>query len=331
MCGTVALFVLCLAVCYASADSQPPKKPLVLVAVGTRADVLKLSSTINWLRTYYTDLLDLQVLFSGQDSTETLLAEINVQPDYDLKLGEYASNDANIFLPKVMEAVIGVLRDSRPSAVVIRGDTTTAIAAAMAAFYCKMPLIHIDAGVRSWDMSSPHPEEFNRRAISLIATLSLVPTEYSKLNLLKDGMYPDTIVVTGSTSVDSVAEAIKPLNDEDAARLSDVVSVLSIGDSSFRKKKYVVVSIKSSSDSLIEEVARAVDKLCQRFTEFTFFVIWNKGATADDTQRENVVILSPMRHAPFLRLLQNSTIVITDSASVQLEASVFAVPSFILA
>lgn len=324
----------------ATALPQSQGKPTVLFAVGRRSDALKVSSTIKWLKNYYMRYLRLLLLFSGEEPVDELLSAINVMgvtADFNLQLTNHTTGNPALFLTEAVNASMVIFQNDPPSAVIVRGDTATAIAVAMAAFYCKIRVIHIDAGFRSQDLSYPHPEEFNRRVISLIATMSLSPTQETKQNLIADGVDQDTIFITGSTIVDAVAESIKPLNEAEKAQLDAIMSVLLQPGSSKKKKKYIIFSLhnRQTGDS-IRPIIDCVREISSAYTDFVFYVFLSPVVASRDMVAEmlygtaNSVVLDMIAHYPFLQLLQNSTAIISDSANIQEEATVFAVPCIVL-
>lgn len=317
--------------------------PLTLVVViGTRPDVIKLSSIINTMKPVYDGLIDVKVLCTGQhkELLAPMLKQFEIIPDVHLDLMEYSRDGSGVFVAKSIEALSKHFQDMeiKPDAIVVQGDTNTALAGAMAAFYCKIPVVHVEAGLRTWELSSPYPEEFNRRTISVIAALSLAPTEKSKLNLIQDGVDIDTIKVTGNTVVDSVLAVLgKDLSAKDQSLVDRIETHIKL-EGSNKKKKYVLVSSHRQENfgAPLQEIIKSISKLSQLFTDFVFFFLLHmnpksrepvSAAFGDST---NVILLEPLDYFPFIKLLKGAVMIVTDSGGMQEEASLFAVPCFVL-
>jgi UDP-N-acetylglucosamine 2-epimerase (non-hydrolysing) len=331
-------------VCWAE---DPLYRPSVVVVVGTRPDVIKLASTIALLRDYYSQHIALQILCTGQhrELLTPMLRQFNITPDIDLDLMPFSRNGSASFVAKSMESITETFRSlsPRPAAVVVQGDTNTALAASLAAFYARIPVVHIEAGLRTWDIASPYPEEFNRRAISLIAALSLAPTEKSKENLLRDGVSADSISVTGNTVIDGARQALSaPLGGAQAAQLAQIESHLRSsggeGGGEGARRPYVLISSNRQENfgQPLAEIIGAVRTLSQRHPEVLFFFLLHMNPQSRGPVTEalpglsNVVLLEAVDYAPFVRLLQGALLAVSDSGGMQEEAAALAVPFVVL-
>ena len=180
----------------------------ILVVFGTRPEAVKLCPLVNELR----GRRDMQtvVCVTGQhrEMLGMVLDVFGVKPDYDLAVMKDAQTLFDI-TNAVLRGLEDVLRKESPDIVLVQGDTTTTFAAALAAFYLHIPVGHVEAGLRTYNMESPFPEEFNRQAVSLVSRFHFAPTERAKENLLREGKAPDTIFVTGNTAIDALKTTVR--------------------------------------------------------------------------------------------------------------------------
>ena len=180
----------------------------ILVVFGTRPEAVKLCPLVNELR----GRRDMQtvVCVTGQhrEMLGMVLDAFGVKPEYDLAVMKDAQTLFDI-TNAVLRGLEDVLRRESPDIVLVQGDTTTTFAAALAAFYLHIPVGHVEAGLRTYNMESPFPEEFNRQAVSLVSRFHFAPTERAKENLLREGKAPDTIFVTGNTAIDALKTTVR--------------------------------------------------------------------------------------------------------------------------
>jgi len=174
----------------------------VLIAFGTRPEAIKMAPVVKAL--IASNLIETKVLVTAQHRTmlDQALSLFDIVPDYDLDL--MRKNQGLFEITNgVLFGVRTVLEDYKPDIILVHGDTTTAMATALAAFYLQIPVGHVEAGLRTGDLQSPWPEEMNRRFVGMAANLHFAPTEKAKDNLLQEGVDPQTIFVTGNTVVDA--------------------------------------------------------------------------------------------------------------------------------
>ena len=333
-------YLFCLILpCACIAHSQ---RPLVVAVLGTRAEVIKMASTLNLLRDYYEPLLQLHIIYTGEvpiEQIDPVLKSQGVVVDTALFTSYH---ETAIFVSSTIPLLMQSLDTFplKPAAVLVHGGTNSAYAAAMASLYTHTPVIHFEAGLRSWDISSPHPEEFNRRAISLVAALSFAPTASAKENLLRDGVDPDSIYVTGNTIVDALSKAIsKDMTETDKKMFKDITKSVSVGKN-FDKygKRYIVLYISSTeiANTYTNNIATAVVDLAMNYTNVVFYCMFEPVNPPKDNifqlinKIANVKLLPRMAYQPFVHLLRSASLIITESASVLEEASVLAVPSIFL-
>lgn len=182
----------------------------VMLVFGTRPEAIKMCPLVNVLKTHPDDFSTV-VVVTGQhrEMLEQVLHVFNVEPDIDLavmKPGQTLFDVTCNILLKIKK----VLEGERPDVVLVHGDTTTSFAAALACFYLQIPVGHVEAGLRTHDIASPWPEEFNRQAVDIVSQYYFAPTEVSRQNLLDEGKRPDKIWVTGNTGIDALHTTVDP-------------------------------------------------------------------------------------------------------------------------
>lgn len=180
----------------------------VMCVFGTRPEAIKVCPLVIELRKR--EGLEVKVCVTGQhrQMLDQVLKTFDVKPDYDLNIMKERQTLFDITLA-ILSSFRTVLEQEKPDVVLVHGDTTTAFAAALACFYMQIPVGHVEAGLRTYDIYSPFPEEFNREAVGIIAQYSFAPTPKSRDNLIKEGKKPETIYVTGNTVIDAMRHTVR--------------------------------------------------------------------------------------------------------------------------
>jgi len=182
----------------------------LLFVFGTRPETIKLVSVIRAARA--DARFDVRVCVTGQhrQMLDTFLSLFDVRPDVDLDV-MVPGQTLNAVCARILDRLDAVLAAERPDAVVVQGDTTTAMAGAVAAFHRQVPVAHVEAGLRTWDLSAPYPEELNRQVVGRIARWHLAPTAWAAGNLRREGVAAERIAVTGQTGIDTLLYAVREL------------------------------------------------------------------------------------------------------------------------
>lgn len=190
----------------------------VLVIFGTRPEGIKMCPLVQELRGRPEEF-DTIVCVTGQhkEMLDQVLNVFDITPDYDLAIMKPGQTLADV-TAEVLNKLSPILEKERPDIVLVHGDTTTAFAAGLAAFYLQIPVGHVEAGLRTWDMASPFPEEFNRQAIDLVAQYYFAPTETSRQHLIDEGKSSERIFVTGNTGIDALRTTVNKGFDHEYAR-----------------------------------------------------------------------------------------------------------------
>ncbi len=180
----------------------------VMLTFGTRPEAIKMCPLVNELKSRAG--IETCVCVTGQhrQMLDQVLAAFHVTPDYDLAIMKQNQNLFDI-TTNVLQKIRDVLEREKPDVVLVHGDTTTTFAASMAAFYLHIPVGHVEAGLRTYNLESPFPEEFNRQTVSVVSRYNFAPTEQAKQNLLREGKNADTIFVTGNTAIDALKTTVR--------------------------------------------------------------------------------------------------------------------------
>ena len=217
---------------------------------------------------------------------------------------------------------------NKPDLFIVQGDTTSAMAGALAAFYRGIPVAHIEAGLRSFDLANPFPEEANRKVISQLAALHLAPTPLAGQNLKAEGINPPSIYVTGNTVMDALAMSSKWDVSFSDDRVRQVLS-----DSS----PFILITThrRENIGEGMASICEAISRLAEAFPNFNFLFPMHKNpavraAMASLNAHKNVILCEPLSYAEFVKAMSSAFMVVTDSGGVQEEAPAFKVPVLVL-
>ena len=180
----------------------------VMLVFGTRPEAIKMCPLVNELKKRKNIKTIVCVTGQHRQMLDQVLEAFSVVPDYDLSIMKEKQTLFDVTV-NILERIKTVLDDVKPDVVLVHGDTSTTFVTALACFYLQIPVGHVEAGLRTYNIYSPYPEEFNRQAVSIISQYNFAPTELSKQNLLKEGKNPDSIYVTGNTAIDALNTTVK--------------------------------------------------------------------------------------------------------------------------
>jgi UDP-N-acetylglucosamine 2-epimerase (non-hydrolysing) len=332
----------------------------ILCVFGTRPEAIKMAPVILSLREA-SPRISIEICVSGQhkEMLDSVLNLFGLEFDYNLEVMRVGQDLVDI-TSKVLVGMREVLRQSAPDLVLVHGDTTTSFAAALASFYANIKVGHVEAGLRTNDIFNPWPEEFNRKAVSLISGHHFAPTESSKANLISEGIVAHRILVTGNTVIDSLFLALKKL-DESVELTSKVLA--SLTEAGLPKNKLEAWKSKSRKLVLItghrresfgggfQSICRAIQDLAKEYidTDFVYPVHLNPNVRSavyeifgDDpfkkwesedpmsSSLENLYFIEPLDYLSFILLMRESHIVMTDSGGIQEEAPSLGKPVIVL-
>jgi UDP-N-acetylglucosamine 2-epimerase (non-hydrolysing) len=313
------------------------KKKIMLV-FGTRPEAIKMAPLCHALKKY-PDEFDTLICVTAQHRhmLDQVLKVFDITPDIDLDLMR-AGQDLFDVTSSVLLGMRGVLREYKPDIILVHGDTTTALASAMAAFYSGVPVGHVEAGLRTNDVYAPFPEEFNRQVVSRITRLHFAPTDMSRRNLLDEGVPSASIAVTGNTVIDALHWVLRRM-DADPVRRQTVENHLD-GSLPFdwKRKQFVLITghRRENFGEGFQQICGALKELatkCPR-VHFVYPVHLNPNVQGPVLSLlagvPNVHLAAPLEYEPFVYLLKHSYMVLTDSGGIQEEAPSLGVPVLVM-
>lgn len=298
-------------------------KPIVAFVVGTRPDAIKSAPVILELQ-QHSEKVDVVVISTGQhrEMLDQVFAYFGVQPTVDLHVMQHGQSLASI-TSRVLEGLDSVMVDKKPDYLLAQGDTSTTFVASLAAFYRQIPFGHIEAGLRTDSIRNPFPEEFNRRATALIAHDHFAPTRWAADNLLKEGAIPEHVFVTGNTGIDAVLQVAS--NTENAWYPNHTQRIVLL--TTHRRENWGEPQ---------RQIAEAVKQLVKSFGDIFVVVPMHRNPIVRETledilgHTERVELIEPPDYNDFVKLIQRSHLILTDSGGVQEEAPTFGVPVLVL-
>lgn len=303
-------------------------KKRVGIIFGTRPDAIKMAPLVLELRKHPNEFIPLAIS-TGQhrQMLDQVLQIFDVGTDIDLDLMRH-NQTLNGLTRRILEAMDTLLAENQLDCLLVQGDTSTAFAAALAAFYRKVPVAHVEAGLRSHDIFQPWPEEANRRLTAVVTQLHFAPTPLSRDNLLAEAIPARDVVVTGNTIVDSVHQLLKmqtiehPLPEGVPDDGSPLVLVTS------HRRESWGVELENICDAILE----LVERLPNIRVIYPVHLNPNVTATVEARlgNRERVHLIPPVDYFQFLSLLRRCYLVLTDSGGVQEEAPIFHKPVLVL-
>ncbi|PNL17824.1 non-hydrolyzing UDP-N-acetylglucosamine 2-epimerase [Micrococcus sp. FDAARGOS_333] len=293
----------------------------IMPIYGTRPEAIKVAPIVKALEA--SDQFDCVVAVTGQH--REMLDQVNelfgIVPAHDLNIIQPRQTLNSIFA-KILEGADRILVEEKPDAVVVQGDTTTSTAAAIAAFNLQIPVVHAEAGLRSFDIMSPFPEEANRKLTSQLASLHLAPTRVSKANLLREAVDEADVYITGNTVIDALLEVVDkkiPFTDPQLAEVEQKVA---------QGTKVVLVTThrRENQGEAMRGVGRALARLAKQNPEVLFVLPAHKNPVVREAVLpfleglENIVVTEPLAYGEFTHMLSLANVVLTDSGGVQEEA-----------
>lgn len=294
----------------------------ILITFGTRPEAIKISPVIRALRS--SAQFDVKVCVTAQhrEMLDQVLSLFELEPDFDLNLMK-SGQDLTDITTGVLIGMRGIFLRWKPDQLMVHGDTSTAMAASLAAFYARIPVAHVEAGLRTGNIYSPWPEEINRRVVGRIATTHFAPTEKARQNLLGEGCDDGTIFVTGNTVIDSLLEIVKKFKS-DGDLLQRMHERFSFID--FSKRLILVTGHRRENFGQgFEGICGALKVLATRpDIEIVYPVHLNPNVQEPVRriigQSPNIHLIDPLDYLPFVYLMSKAYLIITDSGGIQEEA-----------
>ncbi len=301
---------------------------------GTRPEAIKLAPLINYFKK--SDSFFVSVCSTGQhkEMLKQILPLFDIEPDFDLDLMTENQSLAG-FVSKAISSVDDYLDKTKPDYIVVQGDTSTVFAASLCAFFRKIKIIHIEAGLRTGNKFSPFPEEMNRVLTGRLADFHMAPTQQAKKNLLKENIDSSKILVTGNTGIDSILFVISKMKFE-KTKLPVINQLKKY--SSFNSGKLILVTghRRENFGSGFENLCNALSHLASKHKDFLFIYPVHLNPNVKKIVYEklsnikNIILLPPADYRTFIKLMDSSYLILTDSGGVQEEAPTLGVPVLVL-
>ena len=296
----------------------------VMLVFGTRPEAIKMCPLVNELKTRKG--IETIVCVTGQhrQMLDQVLEAFQVEPDYDLSIMKDRQTLFDV-TTNILNRIKAVLEEVQPDVVLVHGDTSTTFVTALACFYLQIPVGHVEAGLRTYNIYSPYPEEFNRQAVSIISAYNFAPTELSKENLLREGKNPDTIYVTGNTAIDALKTTVR----EDYTH----------PDLEWAKGSRLIMITAHRRENLgepMKHMFRAIRWVCDEHPDIKAIYPIHMNPVVREIadsilgDDERIRIIEPLDVLDFHNFLSRSYLILTDSGGIQEEAPSLGKPVLVM-
>ena len=296
----------------------------VMVVFGTRPEAIKMCPLVKELKTRKT--INTIVCVTGQhrEMLDQVLTAFNVNPDYDLSIMKDKQTLFDVTV-NVLEKMKVVLTEAKPDIVLVHGDTTTTFATSLACFYLQIPVGHVEAGLRTYNIDSPFPEEFNRQAVGVVAKYHFAPTETSKENLLREGKAPSTVYVTGNTAIDALKTTVKDFYNHEHLEW--------VGES---RLIMITAHRRENIGEPMRNMFRAIKRIIDENPDIKAIYPIHMNPVVREAAQEvlgdtdRIRIIEPLEVFDFHNFLSRSYIILTDSGGIQEEAPSLGKPVLVM-
>lgn len=296
----------------------------IMLVFGTRPEAIKMCPLVNELKTRKN--IETIVCVTGQhrQMLDQVLGAFNVEPDYDLSIMKDKQTLFDVTV-NILEKIRAVLEETKPDVVLVHGDTSTTFVTALACFYLQIPVGHIEAGLRTYNIYSPYPEEFNRQVVGIISKYNFAPTELSKQNLINEGKNPETIYVTGNTAIDALKTTVK----EDYSH----------PELEWAKGSRLIMITAHRRENLgepMKNMFRAIKRVMDEHTDVKAIYPIHMNPLVRETADEilggddRIRIIEPLEVLDFHNFLSRSYLILTDSGGIQEEAPSLGKPVLVM-
>ena len=313
------------------------KKKIMLV-FGTRPEGIKMAPLVHALKAEG-DKFEVKICVTSQhrEMLDQVLKTFEIKPDINLDLMKQDQNLSNL-TSLILSEMQNIFSKYLPDVVLVHGDTTTTLATSIAAFYASIPVGHVEAGLRTYNVKAPFPEEFNRQITSKIAKWHFAPTILSQQNLLSEGVDKSLITVTGNTVIDALHWVLKKINQDDKRRMN-LENILNTNLSfNWKRESFVLITAhrrENFGDGLLQ-ICSAIKELASKYPNehFVYPVHLNPNVSKPVYRIldgfDNIHLIKPLEYEPFIYLLKYSYIVLTDSGGIQEEAPSLGKPVLVM-
>lgn len=296
----------------------------IMIVFGTRPEAIKMCPLVNELKTRKNVKVVVCVTGQHRQMLDQVLEVFNVVPEYDLSIMKDKQTLFDI-TTNILDRIKKVLEEVKPDVVLVHGDTSTTFVTALACFYLQIPVGHVEAGLRTYNIYSPYPEEFNRQAVGIISQYNFAPTELSKENLLREGKTPDTIFVTGNTAIDALKTTVR--------------SNYNHSELEWAKDSRLIVITAHRRENLGEpmhQMFRAIRKILDEYQDIKAIYpihmnpLVRQAANEELSGCDRIRIIEPLEVLDFHNFLAKSYLILTDSGGIQEEAPSLGKPVLVM-
>ena len=300
----------------------------VLLVFGTRPEAIKMAPLVKVLEQDERFKTSVAVTAQHREMLDQVLALFEIQPAFDLNIMR-AGQDLYDVTTNILTRLRSIYADFQPDAVLVHGDTATTFAASLAAFYQKIPVGHVEAGLRTGDLYSPWPEEANRQLTGRLAQWHFAPTERNRQSLLAENVADATITVTGNTVIDALQLVVRKIDESPTLKHSILSTLSDEGlDPELLNNPYVLITghRRENLGNGFQSICQALANLADRHPDTHFIYPVHLNPQVQEPvysllgDRRNIHLISPLAYEPFVYLMANSRLILTDSGGVQEEA-----------
>jgi UDP-N-acetylglucosamine 2-epimerase (non-hydrolysing) len=296
----------------------------IMLVFGTRPEAIKMCPLVNELKTRTGIQTVVCVTGQHRQMLDQVLDTFGVVPEYDLSIMQERQTLFDV-TTNILNRIKEVLEKEHPDVVLVHGDTSTTFVTALACFYLQIPVGHVEAGLRTYNIYSPYPEEFNRQAVSILARYNFAPTEQAKQNLINEGKNPDTIYVTGNTAIDALKTTVR--DDYDHKELAWAKGSRLIMITAHRRENLGVP---------MQHMFRAIRRVCDEHPDVKAIYPIHMNPAVRETASailgddERIHIIEPLDVLDFHNFLAHSYMILTDSGGIQEEAPSLGKPVLVM-
>jgi len=310
----------------------------ILVVFGTRPEAIKMAPLLLELE-QYTEIIETKVCVTAQHRhmLDQVLDIFGIEPDFDLDIMK-ADQDLFDITEAIIHGMKEVFTSYKPDLVCVHGDTTTAFASALSAFYAGISVAHIEAGLRSGDLYSPWPEEANRKLITVLTSLHFAPTTTSRENLLQENVTESTVFVTGNTVIDALLWMVNRISNDEVYRMKIEEEILTYYDRFSMEKRFVLITghRRENFGGGFIDICQAIRQLALAYPEVDFIYPVHLNPNVQKPVYEilndldNVYLIKPLEYEAFVYLMSRSYLILTDSGGIQEEAPSLGKPVLVM-
>lgn len=300
----------------------------ILIVLGTRPEAIKLAPLIKELKSR--QRFDTKVLVTGQhrEMVDPILEAFEIVPDMDLNIFKSGQSITEI-TSKSLEGIENAIKEYEPDLLIVQGDTTAVFAGALAGFYNKVKVAHVEAGLRSGDIYSPYPEEANRMMTGVLSEIHFAPTEDAKNNLLRENIDAGKIYVTGNTGIDALLASRKNNFHFSDDRLNHI---------DFENKKVIILTAhrRENIGQYMENIFDSIKDISKKYEDVLLIYPMHRNPKVREIAEkilgglENVILTEPIDYLGFSNLMAKSYLIVTDSGGIQEEAPSLGVPVLVV-